>query len=167
MAVRTVMRTGTLAKRSKSVTAAEFMQQLESDPEWVRNRDEREAKQQERARMLAENEAPLVADLNAAGFPVASVYDFVNSANTYEAALPILADHLVREYHERIHEGILRALSVPAAKQLVGDSLIAEFQNESDPNMRFVIANALSQMYLFSEVSHIGGISEHKALFRR
>ena len=143
------------------------MQELESDPEWVRKRDGREAARQERARMLAENAAPLVAALNAAGFAVTSVYDFVNSANTYDDGIPILVEHLSHDYHDRIREGIIRALSIPAAREIAGPTLMQQFPLTADPNMRFVIANALSQMYRYSEVDQLEGISEHKGLFRR
>ena len=156
-----------MAKKRGPVTAAELMKQLESDPNWVRQRDEREATRQQAERMLAANEEPLVADLRSAGLNVESVYDLVNSANKYDAAIAILADHLKRKYHKRIREGIIRALSLPAAREEVGQSLIEMFSLEPDEHMRFVIANALSQMVAFADVSQAEGISEYKSLFSK
>ena len=139
------------------------MQELESDPEWVRERDEREAKHRKRAEMLDANESSLVADLKAVGLDVDSVYDLVHSPN--HDAIPVLAMHLSRDYHELIREGIIRALSVRAAKDAVGSRLIEMFPAERNPVMQFAIANALSQMYSYQDVSHLAGISEYRGLF--
>jgi hypothetical protein len=103
-------------KERKWVTAAEFLAERAKDPEYV----ERERKREEELKRLEEEyeraERPLVQDLKAAGFPVRSVYDFVNTTRSYRGALPILLDHLQRTYPPAIREGIARALAVREAR---------------------------------------------------
>src|SRR5450631_2230736 len=76
---------------------------------------EREAKElelkqrQERSR---KEQAKLLAELWDAGFQVESVWDFVNTADKYPAAIPILLRHATLPYSKRIKEGIVRALTV-------------------------------------------------------
>ncbi len=97
-------------------TAAEFLAELAKDPEYV----ERERKREEERKRLEEEYdragKPPVQELEAAGFPVRSVYDFVNTTRSYRGALPILLDHLQRPYPAAIREGIARALAVREAR---------------------------------------------------
>lgn len=95
------------------VSAEELAAELESNPEWVRDRDAREAERQERARRLSEAERPIVADLRAVGVLVDSTWDLVNTSDPYLAALPVLMEHLERGgYPERVMQGLGRALAV-------------------------------------------------------
>jgi hypothetical protein len=95
------------------VSAEELAAELESNPDWVRDRDAREAERQERARRLREAEQPVVADLRSAGVQVDSVWDLVNTSEPYPAALPVLMEHLERGgYPERVMESLGRALAV-------------------------------------------------------
>lgn len=143
------------------------MRRLESNPEWVRERDERERRHRDHVRMLAENEAPLVADLNAAGFAVASIHELILSPDMLQVAIPLLTEHLHRDYDKSIREGIFRAFGIRAARDLVGDLLISEFRQQKDDNVRFAVAEALSQMYDLSELIHLDGIQEFKDLFKK
>lgn len=93
--------------------AAKVREELFRDPEYRRMFDAVEAAREERARMLAEAEAPIVRDLRAAGFRVDSVWDVVNSSEPYFEALPVLMDHLERGgYPDRVMESLGRALAV-------------------------------------------------------
>lgn len=96
----------------KRTTAAELMARLNADPEFVTQRAHREAEHQKRETEHRRAEAPLVQELQAAGFSVESVWDLVNTATPYPAALPILLDHLQRTYPGPVREGIARALAV-------------------------------------------------------
>ena len=58
-----------MAKRNR-ITAGELMRHLEADPKWVAQRDARAARQNERARQLAADEAPIIAELAAVGVAV-------------------------------------------------------------------------------------------------
>lgn len=106
-----------MSRRRGPITAKELGAQLEGDPEWVARRDERE---RERRRLEAEwqaAEAPLVAELRAAGFEdVRWSWDLVNTSTPYPEALPILLEHLQRPYPDKVREGIARALAVRDAK---------------------------------------------------
>jgi hypothetical protein len=83
---------------------------------------------------LAAEEAPLVAALNEAGLKVASVWDLVNTKETYSPAVPILLTHLQKPYHRRIREGIARSLAVPGAR-IGWQQLVEEYERieELDP----------------------------------
>lgn len=100
-------------KRLGAITAAELMAQLANDPEFQRHRQAREAETQARGVELSRAEQPIVADLHAAGVQVDSVWDLVNTAVPYPAALPVLLNHLRRGgYPDRVLESLGRALAV-------------------------------------------------------
>jgi hypothetical protein len=130
--------------RRKGVTAAELMAQLNADPEFVAKRQRKEA---ERLRLEAEyriSEAPLVDELRAAGFPVTSAWDLVNSRGSYPAALPILLAHLVRSYPPPVREGIARALAVPETKCAGWDVLTRAFRDEQEKRPKDGLAAAIA-----------------------
>lgn len=147
------------------ITAGEQMSQLEADREWVAQRDAKAARHAERAKRLADDEAPIIAELAAVGVTVSSVYDFVGKQPAPDVALPILVRHLNVEHHERIREGLIRALSIPSARAIAFDLLRHAFLKERDPTLRWVIANAFSGMARLDEVADLPGIQEFAALF--
>ena len=63
---------------------------------------------------------PLLADLSAVGVEVADVWALVDTSEPHPAALPVLVDHLHRDYEEPVLEGIARALAVPDAAPFWG-----------------------------------------------
>ncbi len=133
--------------RRKSVTAKELMDRLHSDPEWVRQNAEREAKFRAELARLDADEAPLVAELVQAGYDITSVYDLVNARWSYPEAIGILVKHLGRAYDPKIHEGIIRALTVKEARGMPARVLLDELVNggyAKGANMRWVLANALT-----------------------
>lgn len=88
-------------------------EELFRDPEYRRMFDAVEAAREERARILAEAEAPIVRDLRAAGFRVDSVWDLGNTGEPYREALPVLMDHLERGgYPDRVMESLGQMLAV-------------------------------------------------------
>lgn len=105
----------TTQKRRKPMTAAEHQKLLDADPVFQAQRAERERIRQQEIAKLRVASKPLVEDLHAAGFPVNGVWDFVNTRERYDAALPVLATHLERNYPPEILEGIARAMAVPEA----------------------------------------------------
>lgn len=99
------------------ITATELArlkeEMLRSDPEYRAKVEAAEAERQERARRLREAEQAIVADLRAAGVPVDSVWDLVNTSKPYLDALPVLMEHLERGgYPVRVMESLGRALAV-------------------------------------------------------
>lgn len=93
------------------------MAKLQNDPEYQRKRQVAEAERQARVQELRRAQQPILADLRSAGIEVDSVWDFVNTAVPYPAALPVLLKHAkLGGYPDRVMEGLGRALAVkPAA----------------------------------------------------
>lgn len=145
----------------KRVAAGELLRQLESDPQWVAARQERERKLEAAAAILRADEAGLVAELQADGYPIKSVWDFVNNAphpvlerpfvGPYVSAYPTLVRHLQEHHLPRVREGIVRALTVSDGDRLVADALFCAFTQEADPDLRWVLANALRAAMPYAE----------------
>lgn len=102
--------------KRKPVTAEELMTRLRSDPEWLAREERSNAELRERELESARIQAPLIADLESVGWHVTSVWDLVNTAARYPEALPVLLDHLQRDYPAGIREGIARAMAVRDAR---------------------------------------------------
>ena len=139
--------TGPMKRFKKSMTAAEAMAVLQSDPEWVRKNEERERKRKSLEEMLALEEKPILAELADAGVRVSSVWDLVNAKFSYTAAIPVLSRHLRSPYHPKIREGIARALTVSEARGVASRTILDELerQDESPREIRWVLANALTE----------------------
>jgi hypothetical protein len=138
-------------KPTKSMSAAELMSRLQSDPDWVRENAERDARHkaaaEQRREEMRPEQTPLLADLAAAGVKVDSVWDLVNARRPYPAAIPVLAAHLQRVRHPVLREGIGRALTVPEARGVAARVILSELQRpsgESPHSVRWVLANALT-----------------------
>lgn len=95
----------------------------------------------------------LVEELRAAGVPVESLSDLVNAKRSYRRAVPVLLDWLQKldavpaADRPKVHEMLVRSLSVPAARGVAGPVLVEQFRRVDDPSglgIRWVIANALS-----------------------
>jgi hypothetical protein len=104
-------------KASGPISATELMARLQNDPEYQRKMQEAEAERDVRVQALRRAEQPIVADLRSAGLEVNSVWDLVNTSDSYPAALPILLKHLqLGSYPDRVMDSLGRALAVgPAA----------------------------------------------------
>jgi hypothetical protein len=133
--------------RKRRRTTEEFLASLQSDPELQARRDEFEARLAAERVRLAAAEAPVVRDLNAAGLRVESVWDLVNTNDSYTVALPILLDHLQRDYPDKVREGIARAMAVRESK-FAWHTLIRLFRAQFDANpngVKGALAVALSE----------------------
>src|SRR5215469_15844347 len=84
--------------REKWITSAELMARLQKDPEWVARNAESEARLKERQEQSRREQAVLLGELRNIGFNVESVWDFVNTAEMYPSAIPILLRHLSLPY---------------------------------------------------------------------
>lgn len=131
-------------KAKKSMTAMELDELLHSCPEWVAQNAEREAKRAAAEAQFRAEEEPMIADLAKVGFEVGSVWDLVNTNKSYPAAIPILLNHLRRPYHERIRNGIIRALTVKEAKGVSSEDILDELQRETNEENRWALANAMT-----------------------
>jgi hypothetical protein len=148
------------------ITAEELMKQLHADPQWVAEQQQREARHATSTARLKADEAAILSDLTAAGIEVASVYDFLKIPSRPPGAVAVLVRHLDTPHLRNVREGVIRALGVPAARALAFEPLRAAYRVESDPTLRWVIANALAGMARFEEVRELPGIDEYAKLFR-
>ena len=162
----------------KPISAADLVSELEGNTAYLHRR----AMLSERsAREVAEDQAALVQDLAAAGISVNSVYDFVTvqparvtSGRDFDKrietpieAVPVLLRHLERRHLPVVREGLLRALSRPHLRDAALVPLMRLFQLTQDSNERWLIANAISSMARFKDVSELSGIAEYRGLFKK
>lgn len=90
----------------------------------------------------ARDEAPIVADLKAAGVDVGSAWDIVNRKESFPLAMPVLRKHLELNYPPKVREGIARAMSDSAARPYWSD-LVALYRREADGPVKDALAIAL------------------------
>ena len=127
----------------KPITARELMEKLNADPAFVARRTQAEEERQKREAEYRRAEAPLVAELRAAGVMVASAWDLVNTAVPYPDALPILLEHLEKPYPAAVREGIARALAVREA-HFGWAVLMRLYRNETDVRVKDGMAVAIA-----------------------
>jgi len=124
-------------------TAEELLARLEADPKFVADRAARENAHQRLEAELRVAEAPVIAELQAAGYPVQSVWDLVNTTSSYAEALPILVGHLSKPYPDAIRDGIARALAVPEANFAMS-TLKRLYEAEKNTRVKAGLAVALA-----------------------
>lgn len=90
-----------------------------------------------------EDERDLIADLSSVGIRIKSVWDIVNSKKHYQEALPVLFLHLEKKHHQRVLEGIARAMAVPESKPY-WESLRDRYSRETNNGVRNALALALA-----------------------
>lgn len=132
---------------TKPKTASELLKELETDPKYKRKK-ELHADQIHRLQMeLEEDETGLVKELNGRMKEIRchidSVWDLVNSVNSYQVVYPILNRHLDMKHHKRTREGIIRALTAKDVGQNIKDNMLTHFMNETDPDIKWMLSNAL------------------------
>jgi len=130
----------------KRQTAAEFLKELEADPADREMRERQDRLRRELDERVRVAEAPLIEDLHAIGVKAGSVWDLVNTHATYAVAIPVLLEHLQRDYIPEVREGIARALAVPEASWAWG-ILVALFNREpigGRRDVKWALACALS-----------------------
>ncbi len=116
---------------------------LNADPGFVATCAREDAELEARDAEWRRAEVPLVEELRAAGFTVESAWDFVQTAEPYPDAVPILLEHLQRPYPDRVREGIARALAVPEARS-AWRLLTRLYRAETLPDAKSGLAAALS-----------------------
>lgn len=124
-------------------TAAEWLRELNQDPEFRARKEREEAELQRRREERAVAEEPLVRELRARGFNVESVWDLVGTREPYPEALPVLIDHLTRPYPPKIREGIGRALAVRVLDSSGWELVRRQFLEERDSEAKWALALVL------------------------
>jgi hypothetical protein len=136
-----------MAELRPGMTAAEAQAALDADPDY---REMMRRKNEEHAHRVLENrraEAPVLNDLQRAGFPVESITELLHKAAPYPTAIPILVRWLPLVENGNVKAAIARLLSVPWAGPQVAPALIREFRAAPDwteTGLRFALGNALS-----------------------
>ena len=138
---------------TKRITAAELAAKLAVDPAYQARVRERDAELGRRAAECAADERLMVAEIRRLGYDIDSVWDLVNNAphavlkrrfvGPYPRAYPVLVRHLSVDHTPAVREGVIRALTVRDGGVLVEAALLAEFEREQRPPLRWVLANAL------------------------
>jgi hypothetical protein len=123
---------GAPGTRRNGVTAAELMARQEADPAWVAAREAEHRQAQLDDAASREQQAALLADLSRVGVEVADVWELVNTSEAYPTAIPVLMEHLHRDYDEASLEGIARALAVTGAAPFWDE--VMELFRASDPD---------------------------------
>ena len=102
--------------KTKPQTAAEFMAELNANSEYqamLAKQDEKRLKVVAKLKLASK---PLDNALNAVcPFTIDNVWDLVNTRKRYDEALPVLFEHITKDYPDEILDGIARALAVPEA----------------------------------------------------
>lgn len=105
-----------------------------------------------RDRATVDDEKRIVDALRARGMNVSSVYDLVNTKESYPPAIPVLVMNLPEVKDISVKEGIIRALTVKEARGVAGPALIREFRSlpyegatlDQLQMLKWAVGNALS-----------------------
>lgn len=144
--------------------ADEWAALLESCPEWVAMRAKQDAHQKAAEERAIEEQALLLAALRKVGYRIRWIWDFVNTADSYPEAIPVLLDHLRRPYSDGTREGIARALSVREARGSAGPVIIQVLREteDADPQLRWALANALTIVATHSDRDNIQALIKNE-----
>ena len=169
--------------KRKEKPSANFLDELENNPNFVARRRAQEVAFAKREAELAQDEASLVRDLVAAGVRVRSVWDLVNTPITPREAMPVLVQHLYESHGPRTLEGIVRALTVRDATGIATKHLVKLYRkvpNDANPNisgLKWAIAQAIAETFeasvlnevlqLARDSTHVGGRDQLVRSLRR
>jgi hypothetical protein len=133
--------------------AEDLVRRLNADPEYLARRAAIEHQQAELRAECAADEQLLVAEIRERGYDIDSVWDLINNTphpvlrrrflGPYPQAYEVLIRHLSLPHHPRVREGVIRALTVKDGGRTLEDVLLREFAAEGEPELRWVLANAL------------------------
>ncbi|WP_052417598.1 hypothetical protein [Cellvibrio mixtus] len=104
--------------KKKTETTEEWFARLQADPEYVARQAEQEAKFAEKSARIAAEEKPILDELLTIGLDVDELSDFINTADQYVEAIPVLTKHMLLPYSDVIRETLARALAIPESKSI-------------------------------------------------
>lgn len=145
-----------MSKRGR-ITHKELFEKLSRDPEYLARMAAKERQLRQIEAEVARAEAPVVRDLRAAGVDVESVWDLVNTADPYPVAIPVLLEHLERDYPPIVTEGIARALAVREARP-AWDAIARRFRQESRERAKDGLAVALAAIAVDNNIEELKGL---------
>ena len=141
--------------KKKSMKASDFLKELESDVDYQTAAKKREEKRLADETILRKESKPLTDELKEAGVFADTVWDLVNSPNSYDAAIPVLKEHLNKGYSSEITEGIVRALTISSARGVVNKELLSMFKSTKNDELRWVVGNALATVATEADIAEI------------
>ena len=123
-----------------------FLEELAADENYQRMLREKEKERAALRRILDEDQKDLVAECRAAGVPIRSVWDLVNTQASYAPAIPILVKHLEVEHHPRTTEGIVRALNTVEGRGIAFPALVALFRDieDSGSQLKWLVGSSIA-----------------------
>lgn len=156
--------------KKRPITASELVVKLETDVEYMKKRLAKDETVARLSELCSKDQKELVAEIRKLGYNIDSVWDFVNNSphqflprrftGSYPSAYPVLLKHLRLPHHPKVREGIIRALTVNDGGLQVEEALLVEFQHEQDPQMKWVLANALKTAMTDSKRRKLPEIAE-------
>jgi hypothetical protein len=109
----------------------------------------------------------ILAEFLAAGVRVKDIGELVNTSAPYRELYPILVRHLDLPHERSIRECIIRSLTMKDARDIAEAELLRHFQSESDPHLRWVLANALKTVMPYHKRKKFPEIAHAFANYRR
>lgn len=99
----------------------------------------------------------LLNDLKKVDIDISSVWDLVNSKESYPAAIDILLSYLPKQFHPRNKEGIVRALAVKEAKGKAAKMLIEEYNKtpKEFASLRWALGYSIAIVMTMEDVNEI------------
>ncbi|UQX89245.1 hypothetical protein M6D93_04385 [Jatrophihabitans telluris] len=136
-------------KRAKGpMSATEFISEKErrirDDPTYRAEVERAAAEQADRARQRSKAEEPVLRDLVSAGVSVGSLYDLYKVPEELPSAMPVLIEHLARDYPDSVYTAIGSALGNGVARPWWAD-LASLYLSTGKAEVRDRLAAALSQ----------------------
>lgn len=147
--------------KQESISAEDLLAELAQDPKYQQKLKENEVKRRAQRVILDKDQKDLVADCRLVGVNIQSVWDLVNTTNTYQAAIPVLVKHLGLTHEPRTTEGIVRALTTPEArghaKPLIKMFLSTE---DSESELKWLLGSAIAETATAADAYDIMGLIE-------
>lgn len=131
--------------KRKAKSAADFLTELNADPDYVASRDIQEGARALREAQIRSASQPLLEELMAAGYPLTSLAELLTRYAPLPAAIvDILLDRLAEMQDPAVQEQIVRALGASAVP-IPAEQLIMLFRTTESNGLRYAIANTMAQ----------------------
>ena len=91
----------------------------------------------------SEDEERVLNELEKRGLRLNSIWDLVNGPDCPKELIPTLVECLREVRHPSVKEGIVRSLTIRAARGIADDALLHEFRNSDDDLYRWTVGHAL------------------------
>jgi hypothetical protein len=92
----------------------------------------------------------LLKEIQSKGIKINSIYDLVNTRESYPEIIDILIKHLPYPYHIKNKEGIIRALGVKESGLEAINALLKEYSKINDENVKFAIRLTIYNILKFN-----------------